>query len=609
MSRLTQVDLDDLADEYSGILKDTLTSDTRAEQEKAWLDWLRLYDGIPTDPVKTYPWEGASNLVVQLVGTYVDQLVARIVGSVFTVRPHWVCTTPNKEWMRHADPMERYQDWCRQFLWNQKLVISTGALELVKLGTAIWSNFWRNETFYTKTEVDGKLKPTGQYIGPYPEWIPRKDFLLPDGFTDLQKAPVVFVNQWFTWEDLQRLEYRDFIENLDDIAEQPDPPGSLEALYKQDGRDEQDRSDRIKMWCIRQVWFTKDIDGDGYPEAYAAMLHERSGTWLRFKPNPYDQGERPFFKATLVEQEGKFDGKGLPQQLLDYQEEASTIHNQRRDNNHLANTVMFKARRGSGVQAKEKVYPGRIFLVTDVNDLAPFTAGTAANSTVQEEQLTILLAEKRIGLSDLTLGRENSPLGRAAAATVMALMQENARRFEFEIQLLNEALSMQGRQNLMLWQTHGLPQPEQKASPEKVLDAQSAALVRELMHEKEAIYVSLNVATAAVNREVSKQASNEMALRVEHYADKMLEYGQMLINPQVPAPAKQIFLRVLEGLDTAMKRVFSSHETYDLEDALVAEQLAALLSPQAQAQIPGGNGVSIPGSLGGVPAAAHGAAL
>lgn len=610
MRKLTEVEEDTLADEYAEYWNDIRTSSVRKQQETEWAEWHRLYKGIPIEKVKNFPWAGASNIVVPMAGMYCDMLVARIIGSVFTVKPHWVLPQQNKRWAQHCDPTERWMDWQRQFAWNQKKVITTGVLEMVKIGTAVWHNGWRDEVFY-QLDQDGKLVPSATYRGPWPEWLPRRDFFLPEGFSDLQRSPVVFARFWYTWGELQALEQAGVIDNIDDIQEDPDD-ADPDDIEKTDGSGMPVRVDLVKLWQVLHVWMRDDIDEDGYPESYGAMLHPTTKTWLKFQPNPYPKGERPFFKSVLVEQEGEFDGEGLPSQLLHFQEEASTMHNQRRDNATIGNTVMLKARKGSGVKDKEKIYPGRIFLVTDTKDLEPFTMGTRNSSAdVQEEQLDILLAEKRIGISDLTLGRENSPLGRAAATTVMALMQENARRFEFNTARLHEALTEQGTQNVMMWQTHGLPKPEEFGAPEEILDDDQAALVREILTQKKAIYLSLNVATAAVNREIAKQGSMEMMQVIEHYADKMIQYGELLINPQLPPIAKTVILKILEGYDTAIRRVMTTHETYDLEDALAADAMKQLLAPEAQVQPMGGSGggPAIPGAMGGPQGPPPGAAV
>src|SRR5437667_9972017 len=49
-----------------------------------WRDW---YAGTPNEKFKSFPWENASNLVIQIIGTYVDMLKARVLGTTYEIMP------------------------------------------------------------------------------------------------------------------------------------------------------------------------------------------------------------------------------------------------------------------------------------------------------------------------------------------------------------------------------------------------------------------------------------------------------------------------------------------------------------------------------------------
>src|SRR6185295_10800832 len=84
--------------------------------------------------------------------------------------------------------------------------------------------------------------------------------------------------------------------------------------------------------CIKQIFFAWDLVGGGYPQEHIMWLHLGTKSCLRYEPNPYLQGMRPFIKLTFVEKEGEFDGEGIGEMCEQYQEEVTTIHNQRGDN-------------------------------------------------------------------------------------------------------------------------------------------------------------------------------------------------------------------------------------------------------------------------------------
>src|SRR5262249_18701491 len=51
--------------------------------------WRRIYSGTPREKTKSFPWQNASNLVPQIVGSFVDQLTAKIVMGIFGLDPLW----------------------------------------------------------------------------------------------------------------------------------------------------------------------------------------------------------------------------------------------------------------------------------------------------------------------------------------------------------------------------------------------------------------------------------------------------------------------------------------------------------------------------------------
>ena len=60
----------------------SLTGSLRQLREDKITQWRRIYTGMPREKSKSFPWQNASNLVIQLVGSYVDQLKAKFLMSI-----------------------------------------------------------------------------------------------------------------------------------------------------------------------------------------------------------------------------------------------------------------------------------------------------------------------------------------------------------------------------------------------------------------------------------------------------------------------------------------------------------------------------------------------
>src|SRR5208337_3631926 len=50
-------------------------------------EMVRLYKGVPKEREISFPWPGAANLVIQLIGTFSDELLSRIMGSIYQYDP------------------------------------------------------------------------------------------------------------------------------------------------------------------------------------------------------------------------------------------------------------------------------------------------------------------------------------------------------------------------------------------------------------------------------------------------------------------------------------------------------------------------------------------
>jgi len=268
-----------------------------------------------------------------------------------------------------------------------------------------------------------------------------------------------------------------------------------------------------------------------------------------------------------------FDGLGIGEMVEQYEEECTSIHNQRGDNRTVANVRGAVARRGSGLSADQKLYPGVILFVSDPKDVLPFQLGEVYPSSQADEQLTIRLAEQRVGINDVNQGQITPPIGRATATTVMAQLQEGTRRFDLNTSELRKGMGEQAIQICELYQTHGLPAPDEANSPEQVLDPQDAILTRQVIEQTDQIRglvaLKLNISTAAVNKEIEKQSSIQLFQMVMGYYQQILQLMPMMFQPGVPPQMIEMVQKVISGADKMMKQVFQSHQRFDLEDVLL----------------------------------------
>lgn len=609
---LTDSDLASLAAAYADEI--TLQLGLRTTREQNWLRWQRLYRAEPRDRVKEYPHAGASNVVVPLAAIYSDIIIARIMQAIFAVEPHWTGTELNRKFADAVKPLERWLDWCRQNVWDQERVVKPLVMETVKLGTSVLYNGWRSELVRRYDDATQQTVDSEVRYGPDPTWVPREDILTVDGFADLQRAPFLAHRMYFSWDRLQQLAYSTlggpppFIDptELAKLAGNPDGETDLRRQRRElSGGVGTDTAPEFGLWQIWTVWLSRDLDHDGYPEEYVMMLHLDTRTILRLRANPYPSQMRPYIVTRFIEEEGEFDGIGVPEMIEQLQDEASTIHNQRRDRAHLANIVMYKGSAASNLPDTIRPKSGRVIKMLNPADLVEFRPSSNIQTDVFEEQSVTQLAEKRVGQTDINQGNMSSPLGRAAATTVMALLQEGSRRFDLNTSEIRKALSEQGRQVAELYQTHGLPDPEMPGSPEQVLDPEDAQQVRVLLglqdNLRNFVAIKLNISTQAVNREMEKQSNVQLYGMVRDHIMMLGQLAPVLMQPQMPAGMKQAMAAGIEVLTKAMAKLLQSYSAFDLDVSLIADAMTALAA-QPGPMGPGAQpGAAASQSAGGAP--------
>ena len=56
-------------------------------RENKYVKWRKMYEAVPNEPVREFPWHGASNLIVPIGAIHSDTLLARIMAALFKTRP------------------------------------------------------------------------------------------------------------------------------------------------------------------------------------------------------------------------------------------------------------------------------------------------------------------------------------------------------------------------------------------------------------------------------------------------------------------------------------------------------------------------------------------
>ena len=538
--------------------------------------WQKAYEGEPVVPVKNFPWDGACNIVVPLIGIAVDSIVARLVNTVFAVDPFWTVRPLTQATERHAKPVQDFMEWSRKREFNMYKIVRAWAIEVIKFGWGYIKVPWDIHTQRSFTiDRAGKPQAVDRLVRrPWPQHVLLMDIVCQLGIEDeLNQAEwmahrVRLTDGEIRWRVQDGMYEKsgidDIIRNKGDISEVEErlaSTGDVEAKPNQG---------RPKLNTLYEIWCTLPLGREKIPVDMVITYHKETRSILRAMYNPHITGLRPFVKGKFIEHEGRRAGYGIARHLMALQEEITTLHCQQVDNATLANTRWFLGRKGV-VKNNTRIWPGRFLTVPNPKeDVIPMQLGEVYPSMRALEVSALSYAERRSGVSDYQLGRESDVLGgRATATGTLALIQEGNRRFDLNVRDMRDALGQVGQIVLLLnaqFRPKGI---------EFFVQGQDGQLTRQVFDLPEefivdGIGVELTASTSTINKEVEKQGLIMLMQVTAQYYERLTQTSILLANPQAPPEVKAMAVQIANSSRMVMERLVQQFDVKNIDGLLPA---------------------------------------
>lgn len=592
----------------------------RRPLEEKWLRYQRLYKAQPEKQVKEFPFYGASNLVIPVIATDVDTIDSRLMGILFGPENLYSTRPLREDAIDYAPRLQEFLKWAQGAELGTYRAVADFIIEMCKLGTGVVKERYRRDQrlVYEFRETPGGTlqRMTRAMLKDSPEQshVSLYDFLVPAGTIDHQTAPWNAERIMLSWNQLQQRVRAGIYLGSD----------RLQAWNARDKgswlRQEVDRmqsyepslASQFELW---EVWVDFDIGGFGEPVPLVCTLHLPSMTYLRIDYNPFFHQEKPYSVARYLRQEKQFYGIGIAELLEMFQEEATAMNNQRIDNATLMNSAMMKARSGSGIREDEPIFPGRWFIVKEMEDIAPLQFGQLMGSTIGDEQHVLSYAQRRTGVNDYVMGNSSAAVGYAAAQTNIMQHQEAAKRFDQTLREVRVALGESGRRVTELYQ-----QFNQGGKPYLVMGDRDGEVVNRILQFpleliRHSVAIEVTATSAALNKETQIRTNTILMQMVAQFYQQMFQMMQMAISPQMPPQLRMLAERAVIGGATLMRRTLDSYDMQDVAQIIPdmqeilygqQQQLAALGVPAdpswaAAGQALGGGGAVLPGAAMGSP--------
>jgi hypothetical protein len=562
--------------------------------------WRKVWSGEPREKSKSFPWQGASNLVIQLVGSYESQLTAKIVMATIAADPLWVAGLLGEfgreehaeeqrqaveSWLAysglepdHLNLLDKYVVWIRTMV-----KYGLGAMKLLpeisveQVAQTIAAN--GSITFKERTRHDG------------PVALPLlfEDFLIPATHRELERYPIVAQRSIMQRYEIEPLLYDETFDKkaVEKVLAAPDRqgPDSVRRDIEQSTGAKSDYGGPLSdEWDFYESYFPFTVLGKRFHiiETY----HLQSETPLKRVFNWLPENSLPFVAARLGSDGERSHGFGFCEMLKDYQEEVSAIHNRRGDASTLSNTNLIRAGEGTQLDSNFSIYPNA--LVTGAEGtIEVIPLGRNANETIKDEQQTLNLATDRAGVGPAASGAGAGAPGKKGQYSAMGafpILQEGNTRANLNVTEFRTSHYILGRKKLLYDSHFGISKENMAA-----LGKQAKYLEMALKNYRERrINLPIRAATGSVNKEIEKQNLMLLLNNVRAHGQQISQLLQAISNPMAP-PEMQHFLASFAMSSTfLMKRICREFGIEDpssvVPDVMGLEERIAGIEKQIAAQ-------------------------
>ena len=624
---------DETRDAITLYLFDELKNCKTARQgaKDVWEDIQSLYEQLDVPEKKNTPFEGAANVMIPIIPTYVEQLHARLMDTVYTPEDTYSVKPTRDELFKYAIAVRRWLTWAGENELNEEQVDYSALMELLKLGTMaekvvyirqdVVNTVWNSATEEWETVVE-RMKDNPEYI----------HVSITDLFWQMH-ARHIDESEWkmhrirLSWNEIKlRVAEKRYDEKF--VEE-------IRQWYETKQTDQQEGSSDIigiqpapfYEFELYECWFRyplKIADGGDHPAdegsniqteltdlpvRLQAVFHESSQTLLQIKYNTFPLGLDPIEVMPFVGRELQVLGIGIGHMALPFQIEVTAMHNQRLDNATVVNSVSFKYKADARIPIELPLRPGGGIPVDDMDDIEAFAIGTKGDSTIDAEKHSLQVLQERIGIREIAL--DDAALAKAPATTTLAILQEKGRRLDNVLRQIRRFKKRMILKAVLLYQAY---YPREKLEP---LFGENGNLVVEMLDGLSAqqiwdsMGINISATTSATSRELEKRSKMEMFNVLLAYYDKFANYTLQAADPNMPPVLAAVLTKMGEGLTRFVDELMSDFNLYGRREYLInIQQIVAETQAVAEQQSAGAGAGAAGGAVPptAVPAASQGAA-
>lgn len=557
--------------------------------------WRDIAAGKPKQPNKSFPWENCANLVHQLTGQEVDNLVARVLGLVYATSPlqyfRYFAKTDNPT--RASDKsrlLEQFYDAVGYEPEELDLyrIDSMWLGDSCKIGTAWVKLSIENRMEVVRVGTGPSKRVTAEeellYKGPKVSNIDFEDVLNDPAADTPEKSCIWIHKRSMSKHELQERAFRGFFKSeiVTEILGSPDRFGPDEIKKKEQrkrGIQQSDQSNALAEWDIYECWFRWFLNGKVYRLVY--WSHYKTKKILNRVFNFMPDNDLPAERTKLNSSDKGMNGKGFSEMLESYQEELSTVKNQRIDATTMGILGVNRVSpMNKNIDKYFRLYPGAAQpFAKDEFEHIPVGNPAMLQVATENEQLILQQAHDRAGVAPAVAGMgmgKWDKKGMYGSMGTLAVMQDsntvtNYRQSDFRhsrVKLATKLIKMFGAFGTGRQGTYfGLD--------EDLLQEAFADFLEKKMR------IPIRAAMASANKEVEKQNSILLSQHLMGYHQNAIKMYQAIVNAGIPPDIKAYFIKIMAA-EAAMEKRLLRDFGFDQPDEFVPD--TPTNEPQAPAQ-------------------------
>lgn len=566
MSARRQGELKDYLDEQI-----YLALGERSEFVRNLARWQEAYHAPRATEPKNFPFANSSNLTIPVIKEIVNTMVAQLTQTVLTPKPTWAMITQMDEWSPFVATIERFMDKFAQGELKLPKKAELWILESAKLGTGIlevgYHEIKKFHHLYGRTGLDAQKVINILNSGPILYNIPLEDWLI--RFTETDEQDADWCGKRFRANKRKLLvgaesgRYRNVSQMLSTDDKNRPESGDISQDEVQFAREQLTSTspnfrDTFELYDLHVSWYVNN--SDEYPSELKVVYHPPTRTLLRTTYNQFWHMSRPYVPLKFFPVGHRFYGMGLCEMLETMQEEISTMHNQRIDNSTVVNTKPILVRKTGRPALKpgDPIYTSQIIHVDEMTDVQPLQLGEVSPSTVINENMARNMVERLSGITEAQ-SRGGMPVTRTTATAQLALLQEQAKRFDQTIRNAREGLTRIGELVFSLFFQFGIDEEK----PIQWLGERGRVINGILNLPFSAIKSGFGFTATAPTSQQNKELQRQNAIAVFNLTIQM--YTQVInfaINTGVP---QQALVPVAKSLvESAEKFMFQILDRFDV---------------------------------------------